>query len=386
MIGVESQITGPLGHWQVSRLDATNRYFDKRSALIAASKHKDSNVTYHWYDDIWSEFDKSKLGSSSLQHLYRQRAQQLRDEYDYLTLHYSGGADSHNILMTFVQNNIHLDNIFTNWPKIAIDSKIYKPNDIDKSSFNLLSEWDYCVLPTLQWIARYRPEINIEVGDWSANLNDRLYQPESFLKSSTYYGAGCLPRNQNFSKHSQKNLDQGKKVASIYGYDKPRLFLNRDLTTVSMFFSDVSMQTASNYLGEFEAFYWSPKLPQLIFEMAYSILKYYEQNPDLRKYLRSRPLRAPIDQVVEFNNYVARKVLYPDTWNINTFQTEKSFSAVIRDKDFWLYQSPNFDRLISSWRWQFQGFLDEIDDRFRTESGSLVPLNTRLYTIGKFLS
>ena len=371
--------TGPLGHWLVN----SHKYFDKRTALVAASVTDNTPVTYHWHDHVWAGVDTTRLGQSALPDLYRQRAQQLRDQYDYLTLHYSGGADSHNILMTFIKNNIKLDNIFTNWPKLAIDTKIYQPNDLDRSAQNLLSEWDYCVLPTLKWIKKYHPDIEIEVGDWTENLSENLYSTDAFEKSSTYWGAGCLPRNQNVSKNSLKNADRGLSVASVYGYDKPRLFLRPDMKTVDMFFIDVSFQTASNYIGTFEPFYWSPDMPELIFEMAYTVLKYYDRNPHHRKYIRSRPLRAPIDRVVEFNNDVARLTLYSDTWNMNSFQTEKSFSAVIRDKDFWLYGSAEFQKVIASWSWQFDGFLSNIHTRFRTESGSLVPFHTRLFKIGE---
>ena len=38
-------------------------------------------------------------------------AQKVRAENNYLRLFYSGGADSHAVLNTFIQNNIHLDEI-----------------------------------------------------------------------------------------------------------------------------------------------------------------------------------------------------------------------------------------------------------------------------------
>jgi len=49
--------------------------------------------------------------SESLDFLYALRARQLREKYDYLVLYFSGGADSTNILKTFIDNNIFLDEI-----------------------------------------------------------------------------------------------------------------------------------------------------------------------------------------------------------------------------------------------------------------------------------
>ena len=41
--------------------------------------------------------------------LYRIRAQQLRDKYDYIRLEFSGGGDSTTALYSFINNGIHLD-------------------------------------------------------------------------------------------------------------------------------------------------------------------------------------------------------------------------------------------------------------------------------------
>ena len=44
--------------------------------------------------------------------LLKERAQQLRDCYNYIILSYSGGHDSQTILNTFVNNNIYIDEIY----------------------------------------------------------------------------------------------------------------------------------------------------------------------------------------------------------------------------------------------------------------------------------
>ena len=57
--------------------------------------------------------------SASLQELYRIRAQQIRDKYDYIRLEFSGGADSTVVLYSFLNNGIFVDEIVTRWPKEA---------------------------------------------------------------------------------------------------------------------------------------------------------------------------------------------------------------------------------------------------------------------------
>ena len=53
----------------------------------------------------------SKEPKESWEELLRQRALQIRQHYDYVRLWYSGGADSHTVLLTYLKNKIPLDEI-----------------------------------------------------------------------------------------------------------------------------------------------------------------------------------------------------------------------------------------------------------------------------------
>lgn len=47
----------------------------------------------------------------TIQELHRQRAEQIRQSYDYIVLYFSGGADSITVLNSFINNNIPIDEI-----------------------------------------------------------------------------------------------------------------------------------------------------------------------------------------------------------------------------------------------------------------------------------
>lgn len=85
--------------------------FKTYSKVEAIGRHHDKNIHPEWHfnDSIFSSHDWQQEPQTPLTELYRQRAQQIRDKYDYLVLFYSGGADSQNILDTFVNNDIQLD-------------------------------------------------------------------------------------------------------------------------------------------------------------------------------------------------------------------------------------------------------------------------------------
>jgi hypothetical protein len=372
---------GPWGTWVVG--DKT--FYKKLDALKFASSIN-SRVYYRYYNKIWENFDRTKLGKISLLELYRLRAQQLRDKYDHLTLFYSGGADSHNALHTFLVNNIKLDHIVVNWPKKALNNpEVYTPNIVDTSSKNILSEWDYCIVPTLKYLGQNHPEIEIEVIDWSENLTEKFYVDDNYIKSNLYYGVGSIPRNLTLSKIAQSKLESGKKVASVYGFDKPHLFLHDDGLSVSMFFHDAAFQTASNCIGAFEPFYWTPDLPELPFEMAYVNLQWYDRNPDQRRYLRSHPMRVSREVTNEFNNDLCRQICYPYSWDINKFQSGKPWNGARRDRDFWIYESKNeLSRIVQAWEYNYRGFLDGINSNFFDESGGFNPIRSQMFYLGRF--
>ena len=69
-------------------------------------KNYNPNIEFIFHDEIYSKIDWKIEPSIDLETLYFLRAKQLRDTYDYLILQYSGGADSHQVLFTFLKNNI----------------------------------------------------------------------------------------------------------------------------------------------------------------------------------------------------------------------------------------------------------------------------------------
>ena len=83
------------------------------SKLEAIELHVKTGIHPQWdfNDAVFSSYNWTKEPTESILELYRQRAQQLRDQYDYIVLCYSGGADSDNVLRSFVDNDIRIDEV-----------------------------------------------------------------------------------------------------------------------------------------------------------------------------------------------------------------------------------------------------------------------------------
>ena len=90
---------------------AGTRYRSKFCALDAANgNYKGITFRIHESDDF-DNYTWSIEPTPSLKEIMKQRALQLRDTYAYLKLWFSGGGDSTTVLNTFIENNIHLDEI-----------------------------------------------------------------------------------------------------------------------------------------------------------------------------------------------------------------------------------------------------------------------------------
>ena len=135
----------------------------KIDALKYASTAKKQVI----WDFNWPVFHKQSKGPRvdiSLSTLYKLRSQQLRDNYDYTILAYSGGADSHEILRSFVDNKIHLDEIWIDVPLSFVEKSGYVLS-YSRAPSNMISEWYLVIEPELKQLQMSNPEIKIHVSD-----------------------------------------------------------------------------------------------------------------------------------------------------------------------------------------------------------------------------
>ena len=70
---------------------------------------------WHFNDGVFSAIDWTIEPPFDLWELYKQRVKQIREQYDYVVLMYSGGADSHNVLSSFLEADCKIDEIATFW-------------------------------------------------------------------------------------------------------------------------------------------------------------------------------------------------------------------------------------------------------------------------------
>jgi hypothetical protein len=159
-----------LGFYKVGNLE----FESKIQAYLYANDTK-QQVDWNFNDEVFSSYDWTAEPSESLDYFYDKRARELREKYDYLMLSYSGGADSHNALMSFIRQGLHIDEIIVNtlekgWERFTvIDPTI-------TSSSNNGAEHYLQTIPRLKEIANLIPHTKITICD----LTDHVY--DSFNK------------------------------------------------------------------------------------------------------------------------------------------------------------------------------------------------------------
>lgn len=339
--------TFPQGHWETS----DRKFINKYDALMYATE-KNTPVYFRYFNDVWEKFDRSLLGTVSLQELYKQRAQQLRDKYDYLILYFSGGADSYNVLRSFIDNGIKIDEVCVKWCTATLESSntIYVPNTTEVSARNYLSEWDFAIKPVLDEISRTHPEIKIEIVDWFKDKT--LIGSEEAFRIVNHWHDCEVPSLAVWSPSEAKLLEKGKRVGSIYGIDKPMVYMNEGKGY--MFFTDsgtaMGTPNPANVYGT-EYFYWAPDFPLVTFETANQVINAYRTDPDLAGLAFNDDVKKDFSIFVQrwqIQQKKLRNVLY-DNWT-DRFQAYKPMTLDRSDKHGWLYKFPELEKFKDSYR------------------------------------
>lgn len=316
------------------------KFYNKTLALME-SKATGYEPLWVFNDDVYGTIDWTKPIEEDLFAIYKRRAQQLRDKYDYLMLYYSGGADSSNILRAFVENNIFLDEIVMQLPEPVRQS--FDPNDTSERNF--YAELEYSAKPYLNKIKnKLDPRTLIRYQDFAKpglELLKKDYWFESVPLCTNITISGVFRQiAQNNDHHILTINESGKSIAQILGIDKPLVYFNNDNyycyfsdTSTYHYVSPISFNDTALSKGRYETefFYWTPDMPEIVVKQAQDIKRNCETNP-WAKFMASKSLETHIGEY----RAVLHPVIYPSDVTVE-FQTEKPSTNIIRAMDDWFW-------------------------------------------------
>ena len=300
-------------------------------------------VKWNFNDDVFDNYQWSVEPEKSLDELYDERAKNLREQYDYIIISYSGGADSHNMLMSFLRQGLFVDEIVvTHMNKAMKDYAIIDPNNLS-AEYAYATEYALQTLPRLEEIRIQSPQTKIRVFDVSDSVFNAFSKrmDESWVFHVREELNPIDASRYNYLQYSEfkTQLDFNKKIAILLGVDKPGIIIDESNNKIILRFADrlANITPIGEYAKDYtnttiEYFYWSPDACDLLCKQAHIIAKWLKQNPGFQKYFikPSAGGRATSDRIL-------RPLLYT-TWNSTWFQAEKAIFDWYSNFDSWFIQ------------------------------------------------
>ncbi len=315
------------------------KFYNKTLALIE-SKKTGYDVLWIFNDSAYSSIDWTVPVETSLIDLYRKRAQQLRDQYDYLILYFSGGADSTMALHAFVDNDILIDELVMQEPA-PFKNQI---NNKDLSNLNYYSEIEYAATAHLKKINnKLDPRTKITYQDFSKTgielLKKEDWVDRSPLNLSVSISGILRQLTQEHDAYNLRLQDSKKSICYILGVDKPLVYF--DGKHYYCYFMDTSAYHYVNPVNfnhaddncTTEFFYWTADMPEIVVKQAQEIKKHCESNT-WAKYMASQSL---VKHISEYRN-ILHPVIYP-SYVCEQFQTEKPSTHIMRPMDRWFWET-----------------------------------------------
>lgn len=347
-------------------------YFSKVQALIEATK---TNQFPHWNfnNDVYGKMRWEEEPETDILELYRIRAQQLRDKYDYIRVEASGGSDSTQAIFSFLLNGIHIDEIVFRYPKAGEGSI---PITTNHRCENTLSEYQYATRPFLNWVKTNYPKVKITIHDYSADMLVDKDRDESWVFSAKeFLQPGHVTKFPNYKTIEHKYLaDRGKSICVLYGIDKPKICI-RD-NKWYLYFMDFQANYANPDVGDYtnitnEYFYWSPDLPEISVKQAHLVRNWFNNPANSHAQFLARWPNHSVAQRTGYENLI-KPLIYPD-YDPMTFQVTKPSTNFYSEMDYWFYENFKHHKLYQSWQAGIRFVENNIDKKyFNLEFGKVV--------------
>ncbi len=254
-----------LGYYTVG----TEKYYEKIPAMFRAQQ-LGLDVAWVFNDNVFSALDWTQEPETGLDEYYAIRAKQIRDEYDYVLLFCSGGADSTNMFNAFVKNGLHVDEVVGSAPLSGLRDWKH-PDPSDTRVENTIEETFLTQIPWLHKIQQDYPKTKVTLHDY---FDDMIaYKPDDWLLKGNDWMHPTMAGRYNLDRypHLKRIAESGKRIAVVQGIDKPKVVRHQD--RFYLIFLDYIYNNKYDSVNHPNTnpvfFYHSPQLPQMIIKQAH---------------------------------------------------------------------------------------------------------------------
>jgi hypothetical protein len=325
-----------LGCYRVGDL----KFYKKFDAM---EMHTKTGIHPHWdfNEAVFSSYDWTKEPAESILELYRKRAQQLREQYDYIIVMYSGGADSTTVLESFLHNDIKVDEVasYSNFQKTGIRDDLLNAEIVN------------VVLPNIEHLQTQHPWLKYRLLDMLELELDHFSSkdsPDFFRATNMFLNPNASARISLALKVTEwaDIIHSGKRLAIVWGKDKPRVYHENGRWICKFIdFLDDSCSTKSiageePYTDEF--FYWTPDMPEITIKQSHMIKNYLnlvntETLPFVSNVSSDLAYKEINGKKHWLSNHGVHSIIYP-SWNVNTFTSGKTNSITLSPRSSAFFQ------------------------------------------------
>ena len=377
-----------------------HRYISKQMALDEFKKsHKPLEFIFN--DAVFDCLDWTKEPEPhvSLWEFYRRRAQQIRDQYDYVILQFSGGPDSTNILEVFERNNIRLDEIvnFNSYDQTqVVDNTLNNADYV----YNVKSSLDRYLKGNRVSDTRITIIDEIDMTKKILTHYDKHQMAHDLLLGNSWSASSWMFRGVwvKHVKHVWDRILAGQRVCVIIGNDKTMLRLDDNNRYYTQFIDQNGPDTATmmSYDPDFrgndfiEWFYHTPDMPTIPIKQAHTLKKVVDMSDansfeSMDKYTNGtyRTSFTCSSKVYPGKNLLYdlyHKTVYP-FWAPSIVTPKPMYHGTRIQDNWWASRLPNDVKKI--WQYNFihmkTKFKDFITQRNSTEFSGLMPQPSKKY-------
>jgi len=326
--------------------------FESKIQALMLANITGQPVNWNFNNQVFDRYNWSQEPELTLDQLYDQRAREIREKYDYVVLSYSGGADSNNVLESFLRQNLHIDEIVYNAALVATEKlNVFDP--AETAAWNVNAEFKLHTANRLHQIKLRSPGTKITVNDTTnATIEGFEKHPDGewiSTQKEVLNPMGVHNFNYAYFRDLRVMFDKGKKIAIIVALDKPKIRVVDGSCYLYFIDKTANIVTTQDHLKEYpnartEFFYWHPNSCDMLAKQAHTVLKLINYNPQFKAIFEDTSVKA-----VRFTQErVLRNMIYT-TWKQEWFQADKSLNDWNCEFDDWFIQGHKGTKAHSHW-------------------------------------
>lgn len=381
-----------------------NTAYIKRSDVLdkmLEMKDYSGSFIFRFNDEFFSKLNWMEEPDIDVLTLYKLRAQQLREKYDYLVLFFSGGSDSVQILNTFMDNNIFIDEVQCYHHEEGLQA-IERSHDLNSIETIDLLEYRYSSKKYLDILKNKSPNTKIVEVDLTKMTMDLIagkkythmgLDKKSILMTNNIYNT--FPKLYSyamFDYNDKRTFPVGRdRIAFIRGVEKPKIsfdydrFLYFHFNDTALLYARNIMQNELPNIGILENFFWSIDAPLIPIKQSHMILNHFKSKPALLRAYREYRRNAKEDGISWYNSNLTfterliANIIYPEWLASKPYMGMKGGKT----SDFLILDHLNIKHHGESATKEYRDFMLKKYDKIRNKKLLSQFMGSEKYRIGK---